>query len=403
MTQSEDETPYEEFSKLVPKKGWLREYIEWTMWSEAPMVFHMFIGLSTLGAALSRRLYFDKGYYRVYPNYQVVLVAPTGKCRKTSAANLGQKLLRELPDVNILANKSTPESITQELAQPKQVANVVHLTPPPAEALIYAPELAVFLGKQKYNEGLVMLLTDLFDNPDKWESATKGQGRNPLTDVCISFVGCSTPDWLVSAIPQDAFGGGFMSRILFVVQHDTPRCYPVPRPKPQPPILLSYLQKLRSMTPRAITFKDEDAAEWYNLWYVGNKGNVPEDEKMAGYHERKPDHLLRLAMLLAVGTDRWAMGREDLIRASEMLSFLEDQMLDTFKLFGAKQIGQDQERVLRVLKSNGGTLPLSEIMRKMINYMHIGQLTLVLDTLVKAKLVQQQVQPGQSDPVYRVI
>lgn len=211
-----EDAPYEEFSKLVPEKGWLREYIEWTMWSEAPMVFHMFVGLSTLGAVLSRRAYFDKGYYRVYPNYQLVLVAPTGKCRKTSAAVLGQKLLRDLPGMNILSNKSTPESIVQELATPKQEPGMVKLVAPPAEATIYAPELAVFLGKQKYNEGLVMLLTDLFDNPDKWESATKGQGRFPMTDVCVSFVGCSTPDWLVSAIPQDAFGGGFMSRILFV-------------------------------------------------------------------------------------------------------------------------------------------------------------------------------------------
>jgi len=392
---TDEELPYEHFSKLMPRSGWLAEYVAWTLWSEAPMPFHMFVGASTLGAVLGRRAYFDKGYYRIYPNYQLVLVAPTGKCRKTSAINIGQRLLRELTDVNVMANKATPEQIAQELATAKQGES---------EGVIYAPELAVFLGKQKYNEGLVTLLTDLFDNPDKWEAATKGQGKFPLTNVCLSFIGASTPDWLMSAIPQDAFGGGFMSRILFIVQTDTPRCYPVPKPRPQPSILLNYLKRLRQVqAPRQMSFHDSEAAEWFNMWYVGNKGNVPEDEKMAGYHERKPDHLIRLSMILAISSDRWTINREDLVRASLMLSFLEEQMLETFKWLGVRPIGQDQERVLRVLRANGGVLDSSELLRKVLNYMHVGQFNLVMDTLTKAKLVEQMPKPGHQESIYRII
>src|SRR3989304_1023207 len=44
----------------------------------------------------------------------------------------------------------------------------------------------------------------------------------------------------------------------------------------------------------------EDGADWYDQFYASNKINRSTDPNMSGYYERKPDHLIKLAMIIAV-------------------------------------------------------------------------------------------------------
>lgn len=384
-----DDLPHEPFMDIAPKKGWLDAYLKYTSWSEAPAAFHFFTGAAVLGTTMSRRAWFTKGYYKVYPNHQIILVAPTGKCRKTSALNLGLGLLRELEGVNVIADKITPEALAAELGQ-VTLGDKALIQTKAAEGVIYAPELAVFLGKQKYNEGLITLLTALFDNPEKWEISTKGGGKQTIEKVCLTFLGASTPDWLVSAIPQDAFGGGFMSRLLFVVQEDTPRCFPIPDVKEKPKHLIDWLRALKKQEVGEIGFRTDDDKQWYQMWYTAGKKNIPEDEKMAGYHERKPDHLLRLAMVLAVSEERVRITREDMITSNKLLNFLEESMLTNFKWLGSKPVGVDQGRILTVLRANGGTMRSGDLLRKLVFYMNGMQFRQAIETLMHAGLILER-------------
>src|SRR5215471_12651285 len=317
--------PRESFSDLVPRQGWLANYVEWTSGSEAPLVFHYFVGSATLGAALKRTAWFSKGYYRVYPNKQILIVGPTGKVRKTSAIQLGVKVLRGLKDINIISKKITPEAVIDALVDGPDADKVPmgkQATPQDACAVIVATELAVFLGKQKYNEGMIALLTDLFDSPDEWATQTRGRGKVELHNVGLTGMWASTPDWLISAIPHDAFGGGFMRRILFVVQESTIRCFPIPEAPPPIEALVQSLEDLRARVKGQMTFS-EDALEWYVSWYAASRGDIPEDEKMAGYHESKPDHMIRESMILAASEGRLTVELPDIKRASFILGYLE--------------------------------------------------------------------------------
>src|SRR5262245_54935878 len=146
----------EDFDVLVPKTGWLADYIEYTRFTEPPTVFHFFAGMVAIGAAMSRNVFFDMGAYQIFPNLCVVIVAPSGRCKKTSACNVSVGLFRNIGG-NVLQDKVTPEALISAFQDKSS-----------ATGLIYAPELAVFLGKQKYNEGMVPLLTALFDCPKEW-------------------------------------------------------------------------------------------------------------------------------------------------------------------------------------------------------------------------------------------
>jgi hypothetical protein len=365
-----------DFDALVPSTGWIRDYFNWTQNTEPPSVFHFFVAATIVGAALGRNVFFDKGAYQVFPNLCVVIVAPTGRCRKTSACNLGMNLYINVGGT-LLADKTTPEALVDALKLSQN-----------ATGLIYAPELAVFLGKQKYQEGMVPLLTSLFDCPKEWTSKTIGRGETSLTNVALSAIMCSTLDWIQTGIPRDAFGGGFMSRFLFVVQENTARVFPLP-----PALsdvtkkdLIARLAKLHSLKGE-FRFTPE-AKDWYIHWYKSRPGSFG-DKQFSGYFERKPDHIIRLAMVMVAASGSELLLRmEDLIAAEKILQWVEIWLPSTFEEMSASASGEDQARITRQLRQAGGAMEHSKLLRKNSNRMNAEQFKRSIGTLREAKLVE---------------
>jgi len=276
-------TAQEDFDHLVPPCGWIHDYIEWTRQTEPPTVFHYFVAATAFGSSLGRRVAYDKGAYKVFPSLRVMLLAPSGRCRKTSAANLGTSIYYK-GGGHLVADKVTPEALIDSLAESTSV-------------LLYAPELAAFLGKQKYQEGMVPLLTAMFDDPEEYVAKTISRGSTVLKGVNISALFCSTVEWLKTSVPEDVFGGGFMSRLIFVVQESTPRCFPTPPPL-DAEVKATLVKRLRDMRHVKGTVVLSPAADaWHDNWYRTRRGVHASDKQFSGYFERKPDHLVRLAMI----------------------------------------------------------------------------------------------------------
>jgi len=369
----------EPFGRLIPHHGWLRDYYEYTLQSEAPAVFHFMSALTVLGAALERRVYLDKGYYRVYPNLATVLIAPTGKCRKTSATNIALRLAREA-DINVLSERITPEALVQGLSGRET-----------ATGIVYAPELAVFIGKQKYMEGMIPLLTGLFDCPDRWSSRTIGRGELPLANVALSLLGASTLEWFVDALPHAAFTGGFMARILFIAQQETVREYAFPIPGAG-----ESWERLREQLKDIMDLKGEvyispRAKEWYESWYSTHLKTPAADEKFAGYHSRKPDHLLRVAILLRIADTRaLTLLPQDMTDALKMLDWLEKSLPEVFAAVTETPEGAMVRRILDQLQEAGGTMTHSMLLRKNTNRVSAKQFYELMNTLIDSGQVTRE-------------
>jgi hypothetical protein len=365
------------FDQLVPKAGWIRDYVEWTRQTEPPTVFHFFVAATVIGSTLGRNVFFDKGAYSVFPNLCVMIIAPSGKCRKTSCCTMGTKVFVKSGGTLTGGDKPTPEALIEALTGTTS-----------AVGLIYAPELAVFLGKQKYQEGMIPLLTALFDCPDEWTSKTIGHGDKTLMNVALSAIMCSTMDWLQTGIPKDAFGGGFMSRFLFVVQEDTDRTFPLPpaRNKDVGKTLSSRLTKLRNHKGQFVMSRS--AEQWYDGWYRSRPRQHGE-KQFAGYYERKPDHLLRLAMILHVAeAEDFVLEAKDLHRSLRILDWLEEWLPGTFEEMTSTASGEDQQRILRQLKSAGGAMEHSVLLRRNSSKMNAEQFKRSMSTLREAQLVE---------------
>jgi len=378
------------FDALVPQRGWFRDYHTYTLLSEPPAVFHFTCALACLGASLQRNVFFDKGYYKIYPNIAVVLIAPTGKCRKTSATNVALSLARAV-NVNVLSERVTPEALVSGLAGRET-----------ASGLVYAPELAVFLGRQKYLEGMVPLLTSLFDCPDEWKSTTIGRGALQLKGVAVSMLAASTLEWFVEALPREAFSGGFMARLLFVIQEDTPREFALPQ-RPEGHLWERLREDLQEMMllQGEVTL-DPTARVWYESWYKGHHHSPMSDERFAGYHERKPDHLLRLAMLLRIASAKsLVILNEDFQQALKILEWLEGHLPQAFAAMVATPTGALHERILRVLEENGGMMRHSALLRRHQHLMNAREFNIAIQTLIDSECVVQH--KSRTDRSYELV
>ena len=84
--------------------------------TEPPDIFHRWCAVSCLAACLQRKCVLPWGRLRFYPNLYVILIAPPGRTRKSTAMDPVMQFL-EQPSLNIhmAAESVTREQLIREL------------------------------------------------------------------------------------------------------------------------------------------------------------------------------------------------------------------------------------------------------------------------------------------------
>lgn len=324
---------YDIVEKLAPTGGALGMFMKLTEGGELCPRFRFFAFCSGLGAMMQRRVVLIRDSILLpplYPNPWIVLLAPPARGHKSTTLSMVRNVLFELDQdkrPRFVLGKITPEALVKALAGPSvDLESGTVAIVKDATAYILSSEFGVFLGKERYNIGMVPLLTDLYDCPKEWVSETVGRGKIRLFNVCISMLAASTPEWMHYVLPQDTFAGGFLSRLLLVVMPPDWRVR-VPLPKPADPELLS---KLRSELEVLLEMEGEmrltpEASEYFCWWYE----HLPEPPTTAAalYLERKQDNLLKISMLLAINDKRMVVEKRDIELASNILDAIEPDTL----------------------------------------------------------------------------
>lgn len=370
-----------ELNELIPRTGILRRYCDYTEHSEAPLAYHVFSFLGVAGAVINRRIWFDMGYYRLYPTLGIIILGPSG-IKKTSATNIAVDILQKLGLVKVYSEKLTPEALIDAMKGDNAVG------------LVYAPEMSVFLSKAQYNEGLVQLITRFMDCPDVWESGTIGRGKSVVHNVAISSLMCSTPDWFVSSTPTDSFGGGFIARNLLVVQNSSARCEPIPIPG-DPSAARSIGEELAALhsLEGQIVF-DRVAWKRYDDWYRGEHQDEiknPEHELLATYHNRKPDHLKRIAICLHMlehGT--FELCGECFTNAIYLLKWTEQFLPSLLAHMFRSPVGEMHDIVLRIIAAKQ-PITHSDLVREMSHRINAAELKIVIQSLKEGNRIVERI------------
>lgn len=415
-----------------PTSGsWLENYLKYTAQYEAPEAFHKWVGLSVLSAVLRRKVWIEYGDSRIFPNLYVILVAPPGRCRKSHTIEMGIKILKEIHGVTIEANKVTASAFVDTLTgvgvtlakqappQPSipdplngmpadnliDAAMAAAAPPPSGKVLLYrectatlvSTEFGVLLGTGAGHQSeLVSLLTDLYDCPSSWAYKTRSRGEEPLDNVYISLLAATTPKYLGDAIPMSAIGGGFTSRIIFIVGKSRRHDNPFPRKSPKEIALRDYLIKdLRRIDglagPATLTGQAE---AYFDTWY--RKDRVPQtmDDRFAGYFERKHSHLLKVALLHSVSeSNSLSITREHLIQALDCFDSIELAMPDAFMGVGSATTAQIPV-LMEQIRENGGSMTYGELMRRNFQMFSTEDLSALLHTMYDAGFANEVVRGG---------
>lgn len=376
-------------------KNFLKDYVRLAEQTEIPEIFQFWCGLAALSGALGRRLWIDRGVFTIYPNLYVVLVAGSGRCRKSTSISIASRLLRTIePPINIIAQKITNEALIETL-------RVIHMEDQKAllretcEGFIIASEFSTFLNRKSYESGLGSSLIAFYDCEDPFEYRTRGRGSEMLRNTCLGLLAGTTIHSIRTAIPMNAVGEGLTSRICFVSVDVAPPPVAITRTSKEKKHLHGMLERRLQEVSRIrgeVVLSDE-AEEFheklYNEFYESSPFWI--DPLMSGYASRRFIHLQKLAMLFMVSEgDELVVQKRHVTFANNILRQSEVDMQKVVRMIASSDQGILVDLILSQV-TKAGRITRTDLLRSLSHRVGTKELSELIETLVHTGQIQSSV------------
>ena len=337
-------------------KDWLSTFIRYTENTESPVSYYSWSGISAIAGALQRQVYMHWGHEKIYPNQYIVLVGPAGRTRKGLPLGLVKAMLYSA-GIPLTAQRITREALIKFMKNNVRNFSDHGKLKFQAAVTCVSAELSVFLGQK--DTGYLADLTDWYDAHDKWKYETKNKGEDDVLGMCFNFLAATAPDWLPSILPHEAIGGGYTSRVIFVVEEDKRKIVANPNSIQGDHSIYEDLVhdlEIISTIIGEYTFDDEALAS-YEGWYQAyeeetQRGNPPiPDPHFAAYCSRRGTHIKKIAMALTASrTNRRVITKSDFDKSLTVLEAAEKKMTRVFRGLGRAKFAEATEIVLNILK-----------------------------------------------------
>lgn len=389
---------------------WLDGYLQYIDNTESPLSFHTWAGLSVIAGALQRKVYLCWGLGRIiYPNLYTVLIGPSGRTRKGVAIGIAKDFLKGVSGIRV-----APESSSGRQAMILAMKDATGNFNDPSDGIIkfhcsltaFSEELSVFLGQGDI--AYLSNLTDWYDSKDDWEYETVGRGKDTLQGLCLNLLGATAPDWIQSMIPQEALGGGFTSRIIFIVEDKKRKIVPEYLPTEEEILMREALQRdLERISQLAGEFKFTPAGrKKYIDWYIEQDTMLSDgkpainDTRFGGYCERRATHLQKLMLICSASRgDSRELDSQDFDKALALLSSAEINMPRTFGGLGKSRNSDSVETVkdfIQTMKITTRSMLLKKFYRD-IDPILLGSIE---ETLKQTQMIKVKLDPDNADKVY---
>lgn len=394
----------------------IEAFMSYTQYVEAPAKFLRWSAISTVAAALERKVWINfKDQISCYPNHFICLIGDPGLAKKSSASKQAISLLHNVSGVTFGGTTMTTAGLIDELKTIGSVKKFDYLSKTYAHSAlyIYSSEAAVTLKGDMQNM-LIQNLTDLYDGgPEGWnqKAAWLKRLKNEETKVfnpCINMLACSTPIWLVDSIGRDNLDSGFASRILFIVQKGRPeRSFgwkTTPSMKKMVPKLIEDLTEINYLQGEfelSSSFREVfDELDEINKQFIEkNPGHL-----MMGYYARKLWHCLKLSQVIQVSRgDDLSLTGETLRDATEMIEELEKDMEGAFQKATMCDSAKLLVRIWNHLLSLSERILPTEKLRAKFQYEQETDVTKALNQLrilgkIKNEIIEGKICIGILDP-----
>lgn len=338
----------------------------------------------------------------------IVLVGPSGKARKGVALGIAKDMLNDIPSVSLASEATTREAVISAMKRA-----ITNFQAPGGKVVFhcsltcFSEELSVFLGQNDIK--FLSSLTDWYDSKDQWRYETVGRGLDQLQGLCFNLLGATAPDWLQSMLPQEAVGGGFTSRVIFVVEETKGKSIPKHILTEEELRLHRTLKRdLERISQLVGEFRfDGEGERSYVEWYEAEdkrlaKGELPiEDPRFASYCERRATHLRKLMMVMSASRgDSMIITQNDFDRALNLMTNTERKMHKTFGGLGQAKYAAVTEKIMEYIRALG-MISRTELMRKFYRDVDSQTLKTIEEIMEMTKLISIDRVPMSGERVYK--
>lgn len=381
-------------------------YLEFTKNTESSTSYHLWSCISLIASALERKCYIEWGHTVIYPNQYIIIVGPSGEARKGEPLVIARSFLEHLGSTTA-SQSSSRESLIKTITNSgrsfmSDAGEFVIQCP----MTIVAPELAVLVGQK--DTKFLADLTDWYDSHDSWTYQTLARGPETIIGVCVNLLAATAPDWLPSILPQEAVGGGFTSRIIFVVEEQKGQIVADPRiHRPDAHLekqLKDDLEQIHLMQGE-FDFSDR-ALTAYTDWYTKQEQGIKDgrwpvtDPKFRGYVSRRATHIKKIGMCVSASRgDDLIIHLEDFERARIMLETVEKKMSRAFTGLGRVPFADLTEAVLKYIKQRG-KCKRSQLLGQFYRDIDGWTLEKIEQVLSYMKVVRITYLTGENDALY---
>lgn len=355
--------------------------------TESPRLFHVWAALSGMSAALGRRCWFPFGPMVIFPNQFVVLIGTPGT-RKSTAMSIMKRQLRKSTGVRFapadtagqrqglveaMRGKDEPKeylgsvelAVAEDSLAGLTLDHIAEITDQPDDEseivsfisaadkhhiMVTATELSRFIGQN--NLQMLDFLVTMWDGED-YEYQTKG-GLTVLKNPLINLLSCTTPTSLNHAMPPAAGGQGFLSRMILVYGSRKYKQVPRPVEPNQESVDAVRAGFNRAYFELAGEFRETPEAKAYCESLYNFQLEIT-DPRFGYYHERRQDHLIKLAMALAASRGYTVIDIDDYKEAHKILRATEKGMPDALGEFGMNPLAALKQNMLEYIRQQGMT------------------------------------------------
>jgi DNA-binding transcriptional ArsR family regulator len=334
-----------------------------------------------------------------------MIVAPAGM-RKTSSMQVAKNILQDLDLIQLAPDAITREELIRQMAKTGK-KNIEDLTEPISDMCIMATEAATILNKDQAK--LLDDLLPLYDCPRKWSYETKNSGRDRMENAFMHIMGATTPEQLGKVLPEKVTGSGLLSRFVSIYYDRLEKIVTFPgeirkndEGLSEIELYLAQLRSIRGEIKLTDSFKTL-YAEWRPKQH--KELNQKQKVKLSYYINRRPIHLLKIAMLCAVmrfkaSKDKLELIGEDFSYARSLLRETETQMDKSYQATGLSEQSALKYKVQKYLEEVD-SIDFNQLFKYFMSDMDQKTLTNIISDLRKAGLVELVIGERNYDIIWK--
>lgn len=311
--------------------NWIDHFVAQTELVSSPSLFRQWAGIGAISGALERKVWMSSQAMPLYPNLYIVLTGPPGT-GKTVVIDPVRKLWKNLK-VHVSSSDTSRAAFVDHLSEATRTTKVRFEQATPVESfnslLIASNELQVLF---KAYDDFMGVLTDLWDCKDHFsERKRTGDKQLEIPHPHVMLLGGTTPSYINDLMSESAWDQGFASRVIFVFSAESTIRDPfIEEQTLLSPDLIADLKTIHELEGKYVWAKE--AADAFRAWLFAEQPPRPIHPRLANYNVRRPQNLLKLAMIMAAAeSDELCVELSHYQLALDALLEVERFMPDIFK------------------------------------------------------------------------